>query len=86
MENSWDIRKKFKNFEHKIEKHFSIFQTFFNFVYFSPVAKEVVIVLDASGSMKGFRQVLAVLTIRTIITTLSDRDYFNVIHFNDKTG
>ena len=80
MENSWDIRKKIQKLWAQNRK------TFFNFVYFSPVAKEVVIVLDASGSMKGFRQVLAVLTIRTIITTLSDRDYFNVIHFNDKTG
>ena len=48
--------------------------------------KEVVILLDASGSMKGYRQVLAILTIRTVIETLSDRDYFNVIHFNDKEG
>ena len=36
--------------------------------------------------MKGYRQVLAILTIRTVIETLSDRDYFNVIHFNDKLG
>ena len=46
--------------------------------------KELIIVLDASGSMKGFRQVLAILTIRTVIATLSDRDYFTVIYFNDK--
>ena len=34
--------------------------------------------------MKGFRQILAILTIRTIISTLGDNDYFNVIHFNDQ--
>lgn len=46
--------------------------------------KEIVVVLDSSGSMKGFRQILAILTIRTIISTLGDNDYFNVIHFNDQ--
>ena len=45
--------------------------------------KELVIVLDSSGSMKGFRQILAILTIRTIIETLSDQDWFTVIYFND---
>ena len=34
--------------------------------------------------MKGFRQILAILTIRTIISTLGDNDYFNVIYFNDE--
>lgn len=46
--------------------------------------KEIIIVLDSSGSMKGFRQILAILTIRTIIDTLSDRDWFNVLYFNDE--
>ena len=27
---------------------------------------------------------MAILTIRTIISTLSDRDFFNVIYFNDE--
>ncbi|CAG5098051.1 Oidioi.mRNA.OKI2018_I69.XSR.g15348.t1.cds [Oikopleura dioica] len=43
--------------------------------------KEIIIMVDSSGSMKGYRKVLAILTIRTIIDSLSDQDFFNVIHF-----
>ncbi|ELU02468.1 hypothetical protein CAPTEDRAFT_2293 [Capitella teleta] len=45
--------------------------------------KDVVILLDASGSMKGLRMEIAKATINKILDTLSDDDFFNVIKFSD---
>ena len=41
--------------------------------------KDVVILLDASGSMKGLRLEIAKATINKILDTLSDDDFFNVM-------
>lgn len=41
--------------------------------------KDVVILMDCSGSMTGVRIQIAQLTVTTIINTLSDDDFFNVI-------
>ena len=41
--------------------------------------KDVVILLDASGSMKGLRMEIAKATINKILDTLSDDDFFNVM-------
>jgi len=46
-------------------------------------AKDVVILLDASGSMKGLSMEIARETVKKIIETLSDDDYFNIIKFAD---
>ena len=41
--------------------------------------REIVILLDGSGSMKGFRQILAILSIRTIIDSLrSELIYYQI--------
>ncbi|XP_078596709.1 voltage-dependent calcium channel subunit alpha-2/delta-3-like isoform X1 [Branchiostoma floridae x Branchiostoma japonicum] len=44
--------------------------------------KDIVIVVDRSGSMKGLRLEIAKQTVDTIIDTMSDNDFFNVIAFN----
>ncbi|XP_066284258.1 voltage-dependent calcium channel subunit alpha-2/delta-3-like isoform X1 [Branchiostoma lanceolatum] len=44
--------------------------------------KDIVIVVDRSGSMKGLRLEIAKQTVDTIIDTLADNDFFNVIAFN----
>ncbi|XP_045051365.2 voltage-dependent calcium channel subunit alpha-2/delta-4 isoform X2 [Desmodus rotundus] len=45
--------------------------------------KDIVIVLDTSGSMKGLRMAIAKHTISTILDTLGDNDFVNIIAYND---
>lgn len=45
--------------------------------------KDVVILLDSSGSMKGLRIEIAKATVEKILDTLSDDDFFNVIKYSD---
>ncbi|KAK2145366.1 hypothetical protein LSH36_683g02013 [Paralvinella palmiformis] len=44
--------------------------------------KDIVILLDVSGSMKGLRMEIAKATVEKILETLSDDDFFNVIKFS----
>ncbi|GFO15487.1 voltage-dependent calcium channel subunit alpha-2/delta-3, partial [Plakobranchus ocellatus] len=46
--------------------------------------KNILILLDSSGSMKGLRFAIARSTVSKILETLSDEDYFNVIQFSDE--
>ncbi|CAG5123052.1 unnamed protein product, partial [Candidula unifasciata] len=46
--------------------------------------KNILILLDSSGSMKGMRYAIARNTVNKILETLSDEDYFNVIQFSDQ--
>ena len=41
--------------------------------------KDMVILVDASGSMKGLRTEIAKATVEKIVDTLSDDDFFNVV-------
>uniref|UniRef100_A0A8C5K9E6 Calcium channel, voltage-dependent, alpha 2/delta subunit 4 n=1 Tax=Jaculus jaculus TaxID=51337 RepID=A0A8C5K9E6_JACJA len=45
--------------------------------------KDVVIVVDVSGSMKGLRMAIAKHTITTILDTLGENDFVNIIAYND---
>ncbi|XP_070573323.1 voltage-dependent calcium channel subunit alpha-2/delta-3-like isoform X4 [Ptychodera flava] len=47
--------------------------------------KNMVILVDTSGSMLGLRNDIAKHTVQTLIKTLGDDDFFNVITFNDTT-
>ncbi|XP_072027296.1 LOW QUALITY PROTEIN: voltage-dependent calcium channel subunit alpha-2/delta-3-like [Amphiura filiformis] len=47
--------------------------------------KDIVILMDASGSMTGLRMEIARHTVRVVIKTLSDDDFFNVIVFNTES-
>ncbi|XP_056591447.1 voltage-dependent calcium channel subunit alpha-2/delta-3 isoform X1 [Triplophysa dalaica] len=44
--------------------------------------KDVVILVDVSGSMKGLRLTIARQTVASILDTLGDDDYFNIIAYN----
>ncbi|XP_012936557.2 voltage-dependent calcium channel subunit alpha-2/delta-3 [Aplysia californica] len=46
--------------------------------------KNILILLDSSGSMKGLRFSIARSTVTKILETLSDEDYFNVIEFSEE--
>ncbi|KAK3765199.1 hypothetical protein RRG08_051823 [Elysia crispata] len=46
--------------------------------------KNILILLDSSGSMKGLRFAIARSTVSKILETLSDEDYFNVLQFSDE--
>ncbi|XP_022096011.1 voltage-dependent calcium channel subunit alpha-2/delta-3-like isoform X2 [Acanthaster planci] len=48
--------------------------------------KDVVILIDTSGSMTGSRINVAKHTVNTIMKTLGDDDFFNVISFGDATS
>ncbi|XP_035874350.1 voltage-dependent calcium channel subunit alpha-2/delta-4 isoform X5 [Phyllostomus discolor] len=45
--------------------------------------KDIVIVLDMSGSMKGLWMTIAKHTISTILDTLGENDFVNIIAYND---
>jgi len=45
----------------------------------SAFPKDVLILMDRSGSMKGVRLEIARSTVEKIFNTLTDDDYFNVI-------
>uniref|UniRef100_A0A6Q2Z4H2 VWFA domain-containing protein n=1 Tax=Esox lucius TaxID=8010 RepID=A0A6Q2Z4H2_ESOLU len=46
--------------------------------------KDVVILVDVSGSMKGLRLTIARQTVSSILDTLGDDDFFNVIAYNEE--
>ncbi|XP_046315790.2 voltage-dependent calcium channel subunit alpha-2/delta-4 [Marmota monax] len=45
--------------------------------------KDIVILVDISGSMKGLRMAIAKHTIITILDTLGENDFVNIIAYND---
>lgn len=47
--------------------------------------KDVVIVVDVSGSMKGLRLTIAKHTINTILDTLGENDFVNIIAVSTHT-
>uniref|UniRef100_A0A8C6TBC7 Calcium voltage-gated channel auxiliary subunit alpha2delta 3 n=1 Tax=Neogobius melanostomus TaxID=47308 RepID=A0A8C6TBC7_9GOBI len=46
--------------------------------------KNVVILVDVSGSMKGLRLTIAKQTVSSILDTLGDDDFFNIIAYNEE--
>ncbi|XP_042195431.1 voltage-dependent calcium channel subunit alpha-2/delta-3 isoform X2 [Callorhinchus milii] len=46
--------------------------------------KDVVILVDVSGSMKGLRMTIAKQTVSSILDTLGDDDFFNIIAYSEE--
>ncbi|CAL8381798.1 unnamed protein product [Boreogadus saida] len=46
--------------------------------------KDVVILVDVSGSMKGLRLTIARQTVSSVLDTLGDDDFFNIIAYNQE--
>ena len=55
------------------------------FIQAASSPKDIVILLDASGSMSGKSFELAISTVNAVLDTLSDNDFVNVIAFSDLT-
>lgn len=47
--------------------------------------KDIVILIDNSGSMSGYKAYLARATAEAILDTLSDNDFVNIYKFSDIT-
>lgn len=45
-------------------------------------SKDIVILLDNSGSMYGFRNFIAQLTIKSILDTFSNNDFINILKYS----
>ncbi|XP_078066286.1 voltage-dependent calcium channel subunit alpha-2/delta-3 [Mustelus asterias] len=46
--------------------------------------KDIIILVDVSGSMKGLRMTIAKQTVSSILDTLGDDDFFNIIAYNEE--
>lgn len=55
------------------------------FIEASTCSKEVVVLFDRSGSMKGMSDSIAKLAITQLLSTLSNNDVVNIIGFNTST-
>ncbi|KAK3102553.1 hypothetical protein FSP39_012156 [Pinctada imbricata] len=54
------------------------------YIQASTSPKNILILIDTSGSMKGLRMKIARKTIEKILDTLSDDDHFNIITYTDE--
>ena len=53
--------------------------TVYRYIQAAASPKDMVILIDSSGSMKGLRMEIAKATVEKIVATLSDDDFFNVV-------
>lgn len=56
-----------------------VFFLFLRYIQAATSPKDIIIAVDISGSMKGLRLTIAKHTINTILDTLGENDFVNVI-------
>ena len=69
----------------KFVKRSIFFLLYSRYIQAATSPKDVVVLMDVSGSMKGLRTEIAKATVKKIIDTLSDDDFFNVMNVRDVT-
>lgn len=55
---------------------------YYRYIQAATSPKDIVIVVDTSGSMKGLRMTIAKHTVSTILDTLGENDFVNIIAVN----
>lgn len=68
-----------KHFKKPFKKRFPLFVLLLRYIQAATSPKDIIIAVDISGSMKGLRLTIAKHTINTILDTLGENDFVNVI-------
>lgn len=68
-----------KHFKKPFKKDFHYFFLLLRYIQAATSPKDIIIAVDISGSMKGLRLTIAKHTINTILDTLGENDFVNVI-------